>query len=166
MGDAPMPGSDEAPQSGDPAVLIRFPPWLYPPKNFENIDIATYAALPAIAAEAVILSYLVPSGRNGIIKKIANNFVGGGWVEGTGAVVWRILVDGTPPPGATSYQNIVNSLGNPASPTEIPGFRIYEHQLITVVADNISVVVAGQLVGARLVGWNYPRDIEDSDIWI
>jgi hypothetical protein len=141
-------------------------------QNWENIDQDNYALLPAIGATVTIISYVVPPGRNGIIYKVANNFVGGGWVEGTGDVIWRILVDGTPPPGAVSYDSILASLGNPASPTEIPGFRIFENQVLTLVAFNNpagpdgGVVVAGQRVGARFVGWNYPTDIEDSDIWI
>lgn len=141
-------------------------------QNWENIDQDNYVLLGAIGTTVTILSYVVPPGRNGIIYKVANNFVGGGWVEGTGDLVWRILVDGTPPPGANSYDSILASLGNPASPTEIPGFRIFENQVLTLVAFNNpagpsgGVVVAGQRVGARFVGWNYPTDIEESDIWI
>jgi hypothetical protein len=154
------------------AAAATLPLWLYPPENFENIDQATYAALPAIGAVATIISFQVPIGRNGIINKVANNFVGGGWVEGTGDVIWRILVDGTPPPGATSYNNIVNSLGSPANPTGIAGFRIFENQVITLVAfnnpagPNAGVVVAGQLVGGRLVGYLYPRELEQGGIWV
>jgi hypothetical protein len=148
------------------------PPWIYPPTNWENIDQDNYALVPAIGSTVIIISYVVPPGRNGVIKAVANNFVGGGWVEGTGDIIWRILVDGTPPPGATSYDSILASLGNPASPTGIAGFRIFENQVLTLVAfnnpagPNGGVVVAGQRVGARFVGWNYPTDIEESDIWI
>jgi hypothetical protein len=140
--------------------------------NWENIDQDNYVLLGAIGTTVIIISYVVPPGRNGIIYKVANNFVGGGWVEGTGDILWRILVDGAPPPGATSYDAILASLGNPASPTEIPGFRIFENQVLTIVAFNNpagangGVVVAGQRVGGRFVGWNYPTDIEESDIWI
>jgi len=141
-------------------------------QNWENIDQDNYALLPAIGATVTIISYVVPPGRNGIIYKVANNFVGGGWVEGTGDIVWRILVDGSPPPGAVSYDTILASLGNPASPTEIAGFRIFENQVLQLVAFNNpagpdgGVIVAGQRVGARFVGWNYPTDIEADDIWL
>jgi hypothetical protein len=141
-------------------------------QNWENIDQDNYVLVPAIGATAVIISYVVPPGRNGVIYKVANNFVGGGWVEGTGDIIWRILVDGAPPPGATSYNAIFASLGNPASPTEIPGFRIFENQVLQLVAFNNpagpdgGVIVSGQRVGARFVGWNYPTDIEANDVWI
>lgn len=144
----------------------QLPIWLYPPVNWENIDQLAYVNLPAIGATATIISFTVPIGRNGIINKVANNFVGGGWVEGSGDVVWRILVDGGTPPGATSYDNILGSLGSPAQPVGISGFRIFENQVITVVAFNSAIVVAGQKVGARLLGYLYPRELEEGDIWI
>jgi hypothetical protein len=145
---------------------VQRPIWIDPPSQWENIDQLNYVALPAIGATAIIITFQVPAGRNGVIQKVGNNFVGGGWVEGSGDVVWRILVDGTPPPGATSYDNILGSLGSPANPVEIPGFRIFENQVITLVAFNNAVVVAGQKVGGRLVGYLYPRDMEEDDLWI
>ena len=165
---------DEGTYQGPPAGSNRpdLPPWIYQPTNWENVDQINYALLPAIGSTVTIVTYVVPPGRNGIINKVACNFVGGGWIEGSADVVWRILVDGTPPPGATSYDNIIASLGSPASPTGIAGFRFFENQVVTVVAFNNpggasgGVVVSGQRVGARLVGWNYPTDIEESDIWI
>ena len=148
------------------------PPWIYQPVNWENLDKINYVTLPAIGSSSNIISFTVPPGRNGIINKVACNFVGGGWVEGSGDVVWRILIDGTPPPGATDYDNILASLGGPSQPTGIAGFRIFENQVVTFVVVNSAsganggVVLAGQRAGARLTGWTYPRDIEEPDLWI
>lgn len=149
-----------------PAEPVQRPIWIDPPSQWENIDQLNYVPLGAIGSTVIIVSYTVPIGRNGIIKKVANNFVGGGWVEGTGQIIWQILLDGTPPPGANSYANILGSLGSPASPTEISGFRVRENQVLTLVAQNISVLVAGQLVGGRLVGFQYPKEFEAKGIWI
>jgi hypothetical protein len=147
---------------------VRKPLWVDPPDQWENLDQLAYVALPAIGAQAIILKFQVPIGRNGIIRKVANNFVGGGWTEGSGLVTWSILVDGAPPPGATSYDLILGSLGSPALPTEIAGFRIYENQVVEVVANNVApgIVLAGQLVGARLVGWLYPTQEEGDATWL
>jgi len=161
-----------APDEDTSAQPHHLPVHIYPPKNFENVDKVNYALLPAIGATATIISYVVPAGRNGIINKVACNFVGGGWVEGTGDVVWRILVDGTPPPGATDYDSILASLGSPAAPTGIAGFRIFENQIISLVVFNNpsgpsgGVILAGQRCGGRLIGYNYPRENEEDDIWI
>ena len=155
-----------------PFVGRDLPPHLYPPRTWENIDQFAYAPVPAIGSTVTILSFIVPIGRNGIINKVANNFIGGGWIAGTGDIVWRILVDGAPPPGATSYNNITDSLGSQAQPVGISGFRIFENQHVTVVAFNNpgglngGVIVSGQQVGARLMGHLYPRDMEYLDLWV
>lgn len=163
---------DEQPDDHAHGGRPDLPPWIYPPTNFENVDKINYALVPAIGSQATIISYTVPAGRNGIINKVACNFVGGGWVEGTGDIIWRILIDGTPPPGATDYDSILASLGGPAQPTGIAGFRFFENQILALVVfnnpagPNGGVVVAGQRCGGRLTGYNYPREIEETDIWI
>lgn len=161
----PAPATDGQPQE-------QLPLWIYPPQNWENVDQIAYTTLPAVNAEATILKFTVPIGRNGIINKVANNFVGGGWTEGTGDLIWRILVDGAPPPAANSYASIPASLGSPANPTEISGFRIFENQVVSVTilnngaGPNGGVVPAGQPVGARLCGYLYPREAEEGNIWV
>jgi len=149
-----------------PVGVSNLPIWLYPPVDWENLDQLNYVNLPAIAATATIISYTIPAGRHAVIQKVGNNFVGGGWVEGSGAVTWAILVDGFPPPGATSYASILGSLGSPASPTGISGFRVFENQVLTLVVNNVSVVLAGQLAGGRLTGYLYPKDSEAVGVFI
>lgn len=166
-GTVPVGVTEDDPNSPSAdAQPVELPLRLFPPVNWENLDQLNYVGLGAIGADVIIIDYTVPIGRNGKITKVANNFVGGGFQEGQGNIIWRILVDGAPPPGATSYNNILGSLGSPASPTEIPGFRIFENQRITVIAHNVAIALAGQLVGARLVGYLYPRELEAADIWI
>jgi hypothetical protein len=155
-----------------PVQEVQRPIWIDPPTTWENIDQIAYALLPAIGSIAVIISFQVPIGRNGVINKVGNNFIGGGWIEGTGDVIWKILVDGAPPPGANSYNSIPASLGSPANPVAISGFRIFENQLLTLVAfnnpagPNGGIVVAGQRVGGRLLGHLYPRELEADSLWI
>jgi hypothetical protein len=158
LGQSDMPLSEMSPYP--PGKCL--PPWIYPPATFENIETSGYVAIPAIAASVDVISFLMPSGRNGIIKKIANNFVGGGWVEGSGSITWAILIDDKAPDG---FGVILNSLGNPSSPTEIAGIRVFEGEKVRLQVTNVSVAVAGQLIGGRFLGWRYPREIEDPDIW-
>lgn len=166
-------GSLGQPPTKDVAAGLPAPPnvdvlpvWLYPPAQWENIDQLNYVDLPAVGARTNIIAFQVPPGRNGVIQKVANNFVGAGWVEGSGDVVWRILVDGATPPGANSYQAILGSLGSPAQPVGISGFRIFENQIVSFEAQNVAIIVAGQKVGARLIGYLYPREYEAENIWI
>ena len=164
------PGS--AVQPPGPFIGRDLPPHLYPPRNWENLDKFGYTPVPAIGSTATIFSFIVPTGRNGIINKVANNFIGGGFFAGSGDIVWRILVDGAGPPGASDYQFIVDSLGPQSAPVAIAGFRIFENQNVSVVAFNNpagangGIIVAGQLAGARLMGHLFPRDLEYLDLWV
>jgi hypothetical protein len=148
-----------------PAVVAAAtrPPWIEEPGSGEPFNYVNYVALPAIGATAVILDFTVPEGRNGAIKWIGNNFVGGGWVEGSGDVVWRILRDDG---FIKNHENLLGSLGNPAAPSETAPIRIFENERIRMVIDNIGVIVATQLAGGRLSGWFYPRDEEPEETWL
>ena len=134
-------------------------PTIWPPPEREPIDLIAYVALPAIGATATIVSLLVEPGYNAIIRAYANNFVGGGWTEGSGAVTWQIAIDSAPVPG---YDTIPASLGSPANPVYHPsGIRVQEGQTIALFVTNVSVVLAGQLSGGRLMGYYYPKEYDD-----
>jgi hypothetical protein len=134
-------------------------PTVYPPPEREPIDLFNYVTLPAIGASAIIVVQQIEAGHNAIIRAYGNNFVGGGWVEGSGAVTWQILIDNAAVPG---YDNILGSLGSPANPTYHPsGFRVMETQTLVLQVTNVSVVLAGQLSGGRLVGYYYPKEYDD-----
>lgn len=158
MSARPIPlGQDDV--SGN---TYRLPPWLYPPAEFQPIDLFAYISLPAIGASANIISIQIPTGNNGIVTNIGNNFVGGGWTEGAGAVTWQIARDGAPVDG---YDTILGSLGSPASPTRHPsGFRVFENQIVTLAVSNVSVILAGQLSGGRMLGYYYPMEYEDPNL--
>jgi hypothetical protein len=152
------PGSD-----GVAGSSYRLPPWIYPPAEFEPIETGSvYVNLPAIGSTATIINIQIPTGHNGIIRGIGNNFVGGGWTEGTGQITWQIARDGAPVDG---YDTILGSLGNPSNPTIHPsGFRVFENQVVILSVTNVSVALAGQLSGGRLLGWYYPIEYEDPNL--
>jgi len=135
------------------ASLVQKAAYLEMPPDGTPFNETSYGTIPALGAQLVILEFTVPQGSNGSIKWIGNNYVGAGFTEGSGALVWQILADGQP---IRNFENIIGSLGNPASPSETAPIRIYEGQLIQLVCTNVSVPVSGQLLGGRLSGWYYP----------
>jgi hypothetical protein len=142
------------------ATLVQKAAFLEMPADGVPFNEAAYVNLTAVGATAVILSFQVPQGYNGVIKWIGNNFVGAGWTEGTGALVYQILADGQP---IRNMENIIGSLGSPASPSETAPIRIFEQQTIELVCLNVDVSPAGpsgQLLGGRLSGWYYPVDYD------
>jgi len=135
------------------------PPWIYPPAEAEPIDDIAYVALPAVGASAVVLTRTIDAGYNAVLQAFANNFVGGGWTEGSGSITWQILIDGAAVPG---YDSIPASLGSPANPVRHPsGIRVLESSTIQLIVNNVSVVLAGQLSGGRWQGYFYPKEYED-----
>ena len=155
------PLDDQACASSELAI-IRLPVTNYMPDRGEDFERAAYVAIPAVGASAVVVQFKVPEGRNGMIKRIANVFVGGGFTEGQGGIVWQIFQDFTPGGGvvAPDFDNIVASLGSVNNPSNIDGIRIKENQLVTLLVKNVSIVVAGQVIGGRLGGYYYPIDLE------
>jgi hypothetical protein len=150
--------------------VVGQPPWLAMPASGVPFNEVAYVALPAIGTEANVIRFVVPDGMNGAIVWIGNNFVGGGWVEGSGNVVWRIEADGV---AIRNHENIVSSLGNPAAPSRTAPIRIHEGQVITLVIVNVNdpplhpgIIVAGQQSGGRLSGWFYSLNEEAQGAWL
>jgi len=110
------------------------------------------APLPAIGAQVTVISFQVPRGNNGFIRRIGNVFVGGGFTDFSGAIIWQIFLDLPKGTVAPNFDNIVASLGSVQNPSPDDGIHIMELATVALVLKNISVVVSGQLVGGRLGG--------------
>lgn len=113
-----------------------------------------FPAYPAPGAAAIdVVTLTVPRGFNGRIKQIAIVHVGGGFIDGSGNVIWRVKVNGAAVQG---MQNLQSQLGTYAQPAETY-IAVHENDLVEVTAE----VPAGQpaMAGtpaARLVGWFFP----------
>lgn len=151
--------------AGGPVEISRMPPWIYPDENSIHFDQAGDIVIPAIGVENSIITFQVPKGQNGVLKTIANALIGGGFTDGSGAIVWRILQNGQ---AVRGKENILNSLGSVANPSKIGGggfIRILENDLIVLSVLNVSLAPAGQIVAGRLSGWFYPKDQDPQGIW-
>jgi hypothetical protein len=131
------------------------PPWVEPPQSFLSFDELGKVALPVVAApDATIVSLLVPDGYDGVIKTLSLNFVGGGFVQGSGDIIWRLLADGQ---AIRNYSNITSEKGSPEQPRAISGgIRIFSGQLITAVVNHTADVTLAGDVMASIGGWFYP----------
>lgn len=148
--------------------LVEQPPWVERPASGESIDPAEAIALPAIGATATILQFRVPPGRSGVIKRLGNEVVGGGWVNGDGNLIWQILINGA---AVKNFERIVMSVGTVPDPRSIAGIRLRETDLVQFTVFNNpngptgGVPVAGQLVLATLGGWFYPKELDPENLW-
>lgn len=148
-----------------PSRILQLPNWIFPSLNSIAFDNAGDVVIPAIGVEATIFSFQVPRGFNGVMKTIGNAIIGGGFTDGSGALVWRILQNTQAMRGK---ENMLNSLGSVAQPSFIGGggfIRILENDIIAFVVLNAAIVPAGQIIAARLSGWFYPKDEDPLGIW-
>lgn len=148
-----------------PAVILQLPSWIFPSVNSIAFDNAGDITIPAIGTETPIFTFTVPRGFNGVLKTIGNAFIGGGFTDGSGSIVWRILQNNQ---AVRGKENILNSLGSVAQPSLIGGggfIRILENDIIAFTVLNVSIVVAAQIIAGRLSGWFYPKDEDPSGIW-
>ncbi|HLW53249.1 MAG TPA: hypothetical protein VKW06_10440 [Candidatus Angelobacter sp.] len=140
-----------APQSGSLPVNV------FPSPDSVSFDPTAYIALPAIGVTSTVVSFVVPEGYHGVIRRMGNVFVGSGWTEGSGSLVWQLLANGAV---IRNYDNVVSSLGavnNPAYLGGGGGILVYEQQLVILQVNNVSLVVGGSSAGGRLSGWFFPK---------
>lgn len=131
------------------------PPWVEAPQNFISYDESGTLALPAApSVDTTVLTFNCPQGYDGVIKEYNLNFAGGGFVQGSGTIVWRILLDGIP---IRNFSNITNEKGSPEQPRNIRGgIRFFSGQTITIIVNHVSDnTLAGDVI-CGIGGWIYP----------
>jgi hypothetical protein len=98
----------------------------------------------------------VPNGSDGVIKTLVCFYNGGGFVSGSGALIWRILIDGQ---AARNYDNILVQLGVTPFPGNTEGIRIKSNQSIQFQVSNVSQIGAGTQIFCFFGGWYYPSKL-------
>jgi hypothetical protein len=160
-GTGAVAGTETAAGSGTAGVGNALP-WLYPTADFRNFDKFGAIALPAIGAGFTsVLSFVVDNGRNGKITQIGIDFVqngGAAWTQGTAVatLLFRITTNGKP---FKDYESFAFSPGAVSAPTPINGLMLKENDTIQVWVSNISIVVSTQSIAARLLGYNFSKNL-------
>jgi len=139
-------------------------PWLIEPPDSESFHIASGITIPGIdGVFHTVVTVTCPPGRNGVLNRIANEFIGGGFTDFSGDLVWQIVRN----PGSfistaeRNYENITASLGAVVKPTRISGIRIFENDVVALIVRNDAVTTSGQIIGGLLGGYFYPRTWDD-----
>lgn len=137
------------------------PPWIYPPDNFQGFDSANSILTPAVGAgDTVVLSFKVPFGWDGVIRRLSHNYAGGGFLQGSGAIIWRLRINGQI---VRNYDAITMEWGTIQQPRLIDGIRIYSSQLVeylvTVPGGSGFIPSQSTFILCSLGGWIYPRGL-------
>jgi hypothetical protein len=115
-----------------------------------------FPAYPAPGANpVVVISYQVPIGMFAVIAYIAIVHVGGGFVDGSGNVVWRVLVNGAGVKGLEALTSQLASYNNP----NVVQIVLMENDLIQVTAEvpvGQPAMPGGTSTAARFHGFALP----------
>ena len=132
-------------------------PWIQPPEGHLPFLESGVAATPAVGAAGIILRLNVPQGYDGVINGLSNNHIPGGFVDGSGQLIWRILADGR---AIRNFNNIIVELGTLQIPRSVDGIRIFSGQAIDYTLDHIANAALGGNTVCTLKGYYYPRTVE------
>lgn len=143
--------SSDDPTNGQ--VIIKRP-WLDEPSGSVPIDEQNGLTLDVVGTgDEVVLQFICPDGFDGVIKKISNNVNFGGFVQFSGDIVWRILVNRR---AVRGFDNIQNEKGTIATPRDISPIRIYSGQIVQYVVNHVAnAALAGQII-CSFGGYIYP----------
>lgn len=132
-------------------------PYIVPPPGFFGFDQPGIIPTPAAnGVETDVINIQVPLGYDGVIKKLSNQYTGGGFVEGNGDLTWRVYRNSL---AVRNYDNIQVQLGTMQNPRDIAGIRVFSGQVIRVTVTHAvgsGLAVAGTNIICFISGWFYP----------
>lgn len=98
---------------------------------------------------------LVPVGYDGCINMYSANYTGGGFVDGSGDLIWQITQNGQP---IKNFENILTERGDPNQPIPVNTIKIYSGQLIQfLVAHPANPALSIGYIICSLGGYFYPN---------
>jgi hypothetical protein len=139
----------DEPENYDPGTQ----PWLVRPIGFLDFFEVNAITSPVVGASATVLTFTVPRGYDGVIEYLGNYLTGGGFVDASGDLVWRILADDR---AIKNFGNITTQLGNLLNPSPIR-IRIYSGQVIKFTLSHIANAALDDQCICLLKGYYYPR---------
>lgn len=144
--------------------IVQLPVQNYMPAAGQEFRHASGVVIPAKGAVVVVVQFKVPQGYNGMINRLANEFVGNGFTDFQGLLTWKLFLDYQTGGGivAPNFDNITASLGLVNNPAVLNGIFIKENQLVTLEVQNSAAGIApnAQIIGGLIGGYFYPVDME------
>lgn len=135
-------------------MIVRRPANARPFNFGSNPPVAYPGGGVGSAGPVDVLAYQVPQGFNAVVQYMAIVHIGGGFVDGSGNVIWRVLINGGSAPG---LDNQTYQIGTLAQPREIVIVLVENDLLeITVEVPAAKVMPANASTAALITGWEYP----------
>ena len=130
-------------------VWVNEPPGSVP---FDEQGGITLGAVPTPGVDQPVVTMIVPHGFDGVIKYISNNSTDLTFVDFSGDLIWRILVNGRP---IRNFGNILASKGTTQQGRIISPIRIFSGDIVTYTVQFAAGAVTGQVI-CSLNGYYFP----------
>lgn len=132
-------------------------PWIEPPPGFQAFDTHQQIATPAVGVDTEVLRLTVADGYDGVIRRLSNNYTGPNFVQGSGQILWRLLIDQMV---VKNYGRITIEMGSPQWPRETDGILLRSGQVVRYVVNVSDPVLAGSASGiiCSLGGYFWPKE--------
>lgn len=132
-------------------------PHLDMPADGVPFDFSGVLATPAApSGDTVVLQFTVPSGFNGVIKDLSHNVTGGGFVQGSGDIVWRLSIDGR---WVRNYGNLTVEFGRIDQPRATYGILLRSGQVFRYIVSNFGYTVPSSSIVVFARGWYWPMEV-------
>lgn len=157
LGNRARTTNDKSQQPLQQATLTASYPWGDFPIGHIPFDTVGTVALPALAGDTdipFVPQVIVPNGFDGVITSYSLNFRGGGFVDGSGDIVWKLLRNGQP---IRNFERIISERGSVTSQRSVNNIRIYSGDTITAIVNHVANGVLNGSVIASLTGHFYPQ---------
>lgn len=108
-------------------------------------DYTSSVDLPGVGLSSTVLEFVVPKGYDAIVRRYAIVFDGGGFVQSSGDIVWRLLSDGKAVP---NFENIDAERGKLDSLRELDDLVFYSGQVVTLQVIHVAnAALNGKVLG-------------------
>lgn len=154
---AAYPESSSTQPIGSPSnpVIAAQRPWVQEPPGsipFDEQGAITLGPAPTPGVDQPVVRFQVPHGFDGVINFISNNVTDLAFVDGSGDLVWKILINGRP---VRNFGNIIVQKGTLAQGRIISPIRLFAGDVVTYTVQFAAGTVTGQVI-CSLSGYFYP----------
>lgn len=136
-------------------VVASQRPWIQEPTGsipFDEQGVVAAPGAPQPGVSIPVVSFQCPQGYDGVINWISNNVTDPAYIDGSGDLIWAILINGRP---VRNFGMITVQKGTLAQGREISPIRLFSGDIVSYTVQFAAGAVTGQVI-CSLSGYFYP----------
>ena len=124
-------------------IVATHRPWVDEPPGavpFDEAGSITLGATPTPGVDQTVVSFTVPQGFDGVINWISCNVSDPAFINGSGDLIWKILINGRP---VRNFGNITVQKGTIAHGRQVSPIRLFSGDVVTFTVQFAAGTVTG-----------------------